>query len=292
MGDVCPHRFASLSRGRFEDDIVECPYHGLRFDLNGVCVYNPHGDGKIPERARVASYPVIERHGAIWIWPGRSEAADETLIPDLSFLDAPSPFQRGDGYLRTKANYQLMSDNIMDLSHSDFVHRTTLGTDGATARAQAKTQLVDDIVTIEWSFDGKGLVMERTTANPPDIHTRIEVTWHVPSVMVIRVESHPVGEETTKRRTTAAHIMTPETDQSTHYFFGIWNKDHVDFARQIFETEDGVMLEDIERNMGGKDLWDLNPIVLSNDGGAVLVRRVLARKIKREQEGMIMDLAS
>jgi vanillate O-demethylase monooxygenase subunit len=292
MGDVCPHRFASLSRGRLEDDVVECPYHGLRFDLKGACVFNPHGDGKIPERARVMSYPLVERYGALWIWLGRPDAADGALIPDLSFLDAPSPFQRGDGYLRTNANYQLMSDNIMDLSHADFVHRTTLGTDGDTARARAKTQLANDVVTIEWSFEGKGLVIERTTQTPPDVHTRLEVTWHAPSVMVIRAESRLIGETSPRRRTAAAHIMTPETDHSTHYLFGIWNKDQVDLARHIFETEDGVMLEDIQKNMRGNELWDLDPVVLSNDGGAVLARRVLARKIQREQDDRVVDLAS
>src|SRR5687767_3626425 len=46
IGNICPHRFASLSEGRFEDGVVECPYHGLRFDMGGQCVYNPHGDGR------------------------------------------------------------------------------------------------------------------------------------------------------------------------------------------------------------------------------------------------------
>jgi vanillate O-demethylase monooxygenase subunit len=292
IGDICPHRFASLSNGRFEDGVVECPYHGLRFDMSGRCVHNPHGDGRIPERARVARYPLSERYGAIWIWPGHPEAADDALIPDLSFLDNPSPNDRGVGYIRRNANYQLMCDNIMDLSHSDFVHRTTLGTDGATARAQAKTQFKRDIVTIEWSFDGKGLVKNRSSEAVPDVHTNLEVTWHAPGVMIIRNESYPIGDENSKIKTVAVHIMTPETETSTHYLFGIPSKSQLDAAHRIFETEDGVMLEDVQRNMQGAALWELNPVILSNDGGAVLSRRVLARKIQTEQDTGIMEVAS
>src|ERR1700748_2439707 len=49
------------------DAAVQCPYHGLEFDPSGACVLNPHGAKNIPSRARVRSYPVIEKHKAIWI---------------------------------------------------------------------------------------------------------------------------------------------------------------------------------------------------------------------------------
>ena len=61
IGDRCPHRFAPLHQGVRDDDTIECPYHGLRFDLNGACVFNPHGQGRIPAAAHVPSYPVVER---------------------------------------------------------------------------------------------------------------------------------------------------------------------------------------------------------------------------------------
>ena len=51
LADRCPHRFAPLSRGRVVDDTLECPYHGLRFGAHGHCVFNPHGDGRVPARA-------------------------------------------------------------------------------------------------------------------------------------------------------------------------------------------------------------------------------------------------
>lgn len=65
--DRCPHRFAPLSMGKFADGTMQCAYHGLRFGLDGACVFNPHGDGKIPELARVAAYPVELRDGQIFV---------------------------------------------------------------------------------------------------------------------------------------------------------------------------------------------------------------------------------
>jgi len=33
IGDVCSHAQASLSEGYLEDDVVECPLHGARFNV-------------------------------------------------------------------------------------------------------------------------------------------------------------------------------------------------------------------------------------------------------------------
>lgn len=59
----CPHRFAPLNLGsRTGAGLIQCPYHGLQFDLAGRCRHNPHGDGAIPPGATVRSYPVVSRH--------------------------------------------------------------------------------------------------------------------------------------------------------------------------------------------------------------------------------------
>lgn len=65
--DRCPHRFAPLSMGKVVDGTVQCVYHGLRFGPNGNCVHNPHGNGAIPAACSVATYPVEERGGTIYV---------------------------------------------------------------------------------------------------------------------------------------------------------------------------------------------------------------------------------
>lgn len=286
IGNICPHRFASLVQGRFEEDLVECPYHGLRFDMAGRCVHNPHGDGRIAERARVPAYPLVERHGALWIWPGDPAGADPARIPDLSLLETADPEERAPGHLLTGANYQLLSDNILDLSHADFIHPATLGTGGEIAGAQAKARLHGDTVTVEWSFTGKGMAMERPLRGGAEVNTRFEVTWHPPGVMILRNEIGPAGAEEPEAKRAGVHVMTPETSRTTHYFFenaDAGRRKKLALALDVFESEDGVMLEEVQRNMGDRDFWDLEPLVLSNDSGAVLARRVLQRLIRGER---------
>ena len=126
--DRCPHRFVPLSLGKVcEGNSVQCPYHGLAFDATGVCVRNPNAEGRIPPALRVRRFPVVERHGAIWVWMGDREA-DPALIPDFSVLDEEIGGQTIDRrWIRVAANYELMTYNILDISHTNTLHAGILG---------------------------------------------------------------------------------------------------------------------------------------------------------------------
>ena len=82
--DRCPHRFAPLSQGKILGNSVQCPYHGLQFGVDGRCTHNPHGP--IPAAAKLKTYPLLERFGAIWIWMGDATKADESALADLSVI--------------------------------------------------------------------------------------------------------------------------------------------------------------------------------------------------------------
>lgn len=137
LDDLCPHRFVPLHMGTVIDgERIRCAYHGLEFDGSGACVHNPHTKGRIPPAAKVASYSAIERHGMVWVWLG-SATADPGLIPNLWQLDrGGAPRQAGDHHYVTahdtftiamKANYVLIGDNLLDLSHACVLHDTLLG---------------------------------------------------------------------------------------------------------------------------------------------------------------------
>ena len=97
-------------------DRIQCPYHGLEFDLSGTCVFNLHGTKSIPPRARVRSYPVTEKHKAIWIWMGE-RSPDLSKVPDFSVLDnVPEMHATKRDRITIKANYELIIDNLLDLS--------------------------------------------------------------------------------------------------------------------------------------------------------------------------------
>ena len=290
--DRCPHRFAPLSAGMVSGGVVTCGYHGLGFDGSGACVANPHGP--VTAAMRVQSFPVVERHDALWVWPGDPALADAALVPDLSFIDETPEAGRIKGYLPTRANYQLIADNILDLSHADYLHPTTLG--GMMSTAKARTWEDGDRVVAEW--------MAKNCDAPPAFHANVpppakadiwtEVRWAAPAVMVLSTAATPSGVQRTPGDIgITLHNMTPETATSTHYFFCSTRRFLLDDAgfsamlrgalNQAFLGEDKPMLERQQARMGTDDLWSLNPILLPVDAGAVRARRRLDRLIRAEQ---------
>ena len=109
-----------MGHGQVVDGALQCPYHGLRFDGAGACVFNPHESGVVP-RASVPVYPLAERHALLWIWMGEADRADEALIPDFAWL-ADGNWEPVRGTARAEGHYELYSDNILDLAHANFVH--------------------------------------------------------------------------------------------------------------------------------------------------------------------------
>ena len=148
--DECAHRFAPLSRGRLCGEHVECPYHGLRYDHTGTVSSTPTARGASPPRctsSRSPSRSATRRSGS-----GRGQAADASLIPDFSHLDAGAPgvLSKRD-WMVLDVDYRLMADNLLDLSQVNFLHDGLLGHSG----------MVDAEVVIEQ--DGDTLFVTRTS---------------------------------------------------------------------------------------------------------------------------------
>jgi phenylpropionate dioxygenase-like ring-hydroxylating dioxygenase large terminal subunit len=119
LADACWHRLLPLSRGELHGDNVICGYHGLEFDDTGRCVYMPSQDTINPS-ACVKSYPVVERHRFLWVWPGDPAMADPALVPDLHWNDHPDWAADGK-VIHVKCDYRLVLDNLMDLTHETYV---------------------------------------------------------------------------------------------------------------------------------------------------------------------------
>jgi phenylpropionate dioxygenase-like ring-hydroxylating dioxygenase large terminal subunit len=290
----CPHRFAPLKLGKVVEDTIQCAYHGLQFNKEGRCVFNPQGKGSTPSSARLKSYPVTTRYGMYWIWMGDPELADPALLPHYPFLEDPL-FAKIEGYMHTLANYELVTDNIMDLGHVDFLHANSLGCE-ATAKAKAIVRREGNAVSCDrfmpddyqgplfswlWNCEGR------------KVDAWIDVKWEAPSLMQLDFAIAEVGQP--REQAPAAHtvhIMTPETDTTTHYFwrstrnFQIEDEGLSEALRSgidaAFSNEDKPMLQAQQEIMGTTDLWSLNPVLLSGDAAPVLVRRVLADLIAKE----------
>jgi len=298
LGNRCPHRFAPLHLGKLRGDVVECGYHGLQFDGTGACIHNPHGGGALPRAARVRLYPLIERYSALWIWMGDPERANPEVLPVFDFL-APEDWFVGTGQMLVGANYELENDNIMDLSHIEFMHPLF----ATEAVRRGKTQSAQEGDTV-WSRrfitedELNPFLMQAFQIPAGQLADRwLDVRWNAPALMALYTGGVVSGRPRSDGvEVPSAHLFTPETQSSTHYFYAMSfpramgpagekvAKEQVEVLRGPFEREDKPMIEAVGRNMNGAAFWSLQPVLLAGDAAAVKVRRVLAQLIEAERQ--------
>lgn len=291
MSNRCPHRFAPLHLGKLVGDCVECPYHGLQFDSAGSCAHNPHGK---PIKAQLPIYPILEKHNMIWVWLGDAERADEMCLADFSCLSKQeSGFHTVSGIIEMEANYELVSDNLLDLTHATYLHEGLIGSEAMLcAEREVKQEgttvwsnlwCPNDIAPPAWD------VLEGYQGKPVD-HW-VYMRWDAPAHLLLDVGVTPPGR--TREEGIwhlGVNILTPISDTKTRYFWAIsrnYDVDNTEFDTQImegihlaFEQQDEPMIEAQQKMMGDKEFHELNPILLASDAGPIRVRRVLQNLIK------------
>ena len=303
LEDRCAHRFIPLSMGELCDGAasVECPYHGLRFGTDGACVLNPHGSGRIPATLAVRAYPVVERHTMLWLWMG-TETADPDLIPDFSYLDpgAPGVLSKRD-WIEMDVDYQLVIDNLLDLSHASFLHRGVLG-DPSTLHCDIDIESTDSSVTVTRTrsrvapsklFD----LMFRNDGEAVD--TWSIMRWDAPSCLRHEAGICPPDAGRDEGITViGTHLVTPSSRGKCVYHVAAVRlgespgSDDAEIAEQLsalrryaFDEQDRPILEAQQRAYdlaGGPD--SLRPVMLSIDAAPLRARRVLAQLIAAEAQ--------
>lgn len=297
LADRCPHRFAPLHRGKVKGNTIECPYHGLRFDPAGHCVLNPHGEGNIPRAAVVKGYPLIERQGLFWIWFGDPVLADPAEIIDVEFL-SDSRFATSTGSLDVKANYLLVIDNLLDLTHAPFLHAETVGgtpenSIGKRMRFQFRQE--GNIVHSNYFVPGMPPTPQlKPLWSRPVGDFRALMQFHVASSLKLEVGMRdPDRPEDEGLVLPSVHLLVPRDEFTTGYYFAIGRNFAIDdaeqshlmaeFTRRAFEQEDEPMVRACQENMGGTDLMALNPAFLPTDAAAVRARRMISARIAEEK---------
>lgn len=298
LGDTCPHRFAPLHMGKVVGDEIQCPYHGLRFDSEGRCSHNPFDPKVRPEAAKVAAYPVVERNRIIWIWMGDPGNADQSQIPDYDWLDETDDYAFTALSQMTQAiDYELVLDNLMDLSHGQFLHPTTLGNE-AFATGTTETRAGERQVRFDRLNSGGAaptLFVVGGAAKEGDlVDFWNDVRWDAPGSYYLQVGITPVGHSREHGKYMhSAHLLTPKDETHLVYRYVIARnfamdsqevtKGIEDLVEYAFKKEDEPVLRVVQERMAGRNFWELQPVVLKTDKAAVLVRRTL-EKLMREDE--------
>jgi vanillate O-demethylase monooxygenase subunit len=298
IGGVCPHRFAPLARGKLSDEGISCAYHGLTFDQGGRCVKNPHGDHRIPKDAAVKAFLIAEKDTVIWIWMGDPARADIGLIPDFAPLNDEVTYTRTSGQvLHMPLRWDLMLDNLLDLSHAGFLHLGNLGSE-AFSRGRMQVEKRGNRLWVNNLYPN-GLpapVFVGTGAIAPDVYVDywVNVRWDPPGFMYFDAGITPVGRDRSEGvELNSIQLLTPETRTSTHYFWRLFRNYRLrdasltaDIERMVshaFHTEDEPMIAAVQLHMGDRELMDMQPVMLGVDGGAMRARRILEELARSEE---------
>jgi phenylpropionate dioxygenase-like ring-hydroxylating dioxygenase large terminal subunit len=304
--DRCPHRLLPLSKGELQDGLLQCGYHGMTFDGDGRCVRIP-GQDRIPPAAHLRAYPTAEHLGMVWVWPGDPARADRSLLFDRlpQWADAQGPSPRWAWFpgplTYVRANYQLLTENLVDPQHVAFVHKRTLGSP-AMVDIPIDTKQVDDALLVtRWTPDAPASPILQRYGKWPGNVDRWQYYWlYPPHIAVVDFGAGPPGMDRSEAgrdaalRVYSAHFMTPETEGTTHYFwfilrnFGIGDAAvSADMAEQVTMTfnEDKALLEAIQA--AEAEPFVTERVKLAIDAGSVRLRRTVARMIDDEVRGQV-----
>jgi phenylpropionate dioxygenase-like ring-hydroxylating dioxygenase large terminal subunit len=285
LEDRCPHRSMPLSAGTLEGDTIVCGYHGFRFNTEGNCIEVP-SQTTCPANIGIKSYPTHERGPVVWIWMGDPDKADLSKLPEQDWLE-DKQWETSQGYLHLKASYVRLHENLLDLTHLSFLHAKSFGTPD-----YAKAAFESEI------GDGQFALLRNV------VPTTLPPVWAVPTGLngqgqaarIVRsafrsVGIHEVSVTFYDCHVPEAHMPTPETATTTHYFivhgrdFAQDDKATTQFMHdQLFVAfqEDVVGLALQEQALAATAPEDLYEFSVAADAPSVAMRRYLLTRQQKE----------
>jgi phenylpropionate dioxygenase-like ring-hydroxylating dioxygenase large terminal subunit len=221
-------------------------------------------------------------------------------VPDFSVLDnVPELHATKRDRITIKANYELIIDNLLDLSHTSYLHEGILGNSETVESEITVDQEGDDIVVGRHASDVTPPGMfAMFLPTPGRVDKFTSMRWMAPSTLRLVTGVCAIGavpESGTGYH--AIHLLTPETDTTTHYFFTAVRfnvltpddklnaqiQDKIATMRRFaFEEQDAPVIEAQQRIID-QALTQVDPVILAIDVGPVRYKRILQKMIESEQ---------
>jgi phenylpropionate dioxygenase-like ring-hydroxylating dioxygenase large terminal subunit len=248
LRDICPHRAAPLSAGRFvaepNGETVACPYHGWRFGADGGCAAIPSlvdGQAMDVSRIRVRRYPVAESQGLVFVWIAddeRRDAAPDAPPPTFPGVVGAAP------KLVDRMTFEAHIDHavvgLMDPAHGPYVHQQWWWRSANSQHEKAKR--------FEPRDAGFAMVRHEPSKNSRAYailggEPMTEITFRLPG---LRWEHVTVG----RRQVLSLTCLTPVHESRTRITQIIWS-DHPAFVllrpliaagARAFLRQDGAMV--------------------------------------------------
>lgn len=298
LDDFCPHRGAPLSLGFLRDGNLVCGYHGLTMGCSGHAVEMP--GQKVKGFPPIRSYATLERYGFIWVWPGDPALADPAALHPLPWAESRE-WAYGGGYYHIRCDYRLMIDNLMDLTHETYVHASSIGQkeiDEAPVKTRAEP---DEVVTSRTMENIQAPPFWRMALRGAGLPDDAPVDrWQIcrftlPSHVMIEVGVALAGrggydaDAGSKASSIVVDFITPETETTHHYFWGMarsFSVDDAELTATIREGQGKIFSEDLEMLERQQDNLLRHPdrrlLKLNIDAGGVRSRMMIDRVIAQE----------
>jgi len=288
MAQKCAHRGASLEYGIPEPDGLRCPYHGWKYDAEGVCIETP---AEPPEatfvgRVRIPAYPVQELGGLIWAYMGPSPAP---LLPRWDLL-VRDDLERNIGVARLPINFLQAMENSLDPVHFEYLH----GMYGNyVMKKQGKPPAMTVRKHVKTAFDPfefgirKRRLLEGETEDDDDWTTGHPVLF--PTILTVNTGSNPMFQ-----------IRVPVDDTHTiHYWYltsprpdGASPQETIPMWDNPFRKPDGSLKGDTTNSqdmlawVSQGEIADRTTERLgSSDRGIVIYRRMLLEQVEKVERG-------
>lgn len=288
--DFCPHRSMPLSAGRLEGDDLVCGYHGFRYDETGACISVP-SQAHPPRGARVRVFPVREVGPFVWIWMGEPRRADEDPPPVPWLVE--DGWTRFGGQLHIDANYLVVQDNSLDLTHFAHVHRDLAPV--AYQRESPPLQVRVSELTVDYSrdFGAQPLVewMRSAIGLPPgrdypqaELGSFLSPGLHVNHMNVTDPASGRLYEKVYVRG------FTPQDGLSTHVFWWVarnFSLDDPSVSDDLRRVHEQLLFEDkavVERVQAHALKYErpLTSELVRADAVAVRAHQIVAAMLRQE----------
>ena len=291
LEDRCAHRRAPLSKGKLVGDTIQCGYHGMTFDCDGVCVALP-GQAVIPKAAKVRKFPLVERFGWAWILMGEPALADESKIPNFFWLDHPEWKPVG-GTIHCKSNYFLLIDNLLDLSHETYLHSSTIG-NAAVAEAASEAEAGDTFVQVRRKMPNcpPPPLFKKARSFAGNIDRSQVIDFTAPCYCVVDARAVPAGTDDTDNgiEWRVVNALVPEFEGTTHYFWAVSRHFKIDdkelddlMYKAVTHTfgEDIAMTEAQQLRMQ-RPSSDPKHVTIKADAAPIAARKIVTRMLGSE----------
>ena len=306
LEDRCPHRLAPLSMGQIEGDDIRCLYHGVKFSGAGICLEVP-GSKATPRALCARAYPVVERQSAVFVWMGDADKVDHALLPPFIGYEDPD-WQMLPGHMDYDVWYELIQDNLLDLSHIAWVHRNSFGggneeTNRAWAEGQLRISSLPHGVRVErWMPNARTRSIQEAAVGPYcDVLTAFD--YLLPGYFLLTSSTYRAGAaaragsdrptEEPIARTWTSQAVTPRADRKTTYFFcfGPWSRqpgaEHMKQA--FFDLANLAFNEDRDILTAQQRIIDVDPsrkmVFFDVDRAPTLYRRLVDKRLAAEAAG-------